>query len=540
MEPTELVACQIFDAYLTNVEPIFRLFHTPTLTRSMRDGASYLGHPWDSPGNQALKRAVWMAGVNSMSESECLEIIGEHKADAINHYRRLVGISLAQADLVNTTDFATLQAFITYLTASRTSDHTRRMWTLLSMVVRIATAMNLHREPSRYCTYYSPFDRELRRRLWWRIRYLDVFSSIDRGSELLISADSCSVPIPTLTNDDMFDENATVIPVLEGSDTDLSFTNICYDACVAIETLLKPEARPTGETWEKRHQLALDFAARVDERYMQYFNNGTAFDEFRLAVCESMKASMILRAVRPMQQYVSSTPPRVDSPYVLRIAMENLRGSQRIYTSKATERWRWQIWVQWHALAVALAGLCSIRNTPLAEETWYYVERQYETSAKYVADTKNGMLWRPVEKLYKKATAFRDAAAGQIPKFTPQGQQPTATESAPSHQSFDASMNTNPTAAFQPFGLIPAYSNTATLDVSAPNNLPMGSMSLDPLMTTTQDFSNGVGNLDTFATDPSWIDWSQIMNDYADNGDLMSGVQTWPLLNSENLDGNFM
>jgi hypothetical protein len=115
MEPTERVASQIFDAYLTNVEPIFRLYHTPTLIRSMRDGAPYLDHPWDFSGNQALKRAVWMAGVNSMSESECFAITGENKADALNHYRRLVGISLAQADLVNTTDFATLQAFVTYL-----------------------------------------------------------------------------------------------------------------------------------------------------------------------------------------------------------------------------------------------------------------------------------------------------------------------------------------------------------------------------------------------------------------------------------------
>jgi hypothetical protein len=115
MEPTETVASQIFDAYLTNVEPIFRLFHYPTLTAFMRDGTTYLGQPVDSPGNQAVKRAVWMAGINSMTDQECLDITGEHQADALNHYRRLVGISLSQADLMNTTDFATLQAFVTYL-----------------------------------------------------------------------------------------------------------------------------------------------------------------------------------------------------------------------------------------------------------------------------------------------------------------------------------------------------------------------------------------------------------------------------------------
>lgn len=342
----------------------------------------------------------------------------------------------------------------------------------------------------------------------------------------------------------MFDENSASIPVVEGRATDLSFVNLCFDACYTIETLLKSEARPSGETWEKRHQLALEFSARVDERYMQYFNKGTAFDNFCHAVCESMKASMILRAVRPMQRYVSSTPPRVDSPYVLRIAMENLRGSDRIYNTESAGRWRWQIWVQWHALAVALAGLCSIRNTPLAEETWYYVERQYSQSEKYVADTKNGMLWRPVEKLYKKAVAFRDAVPRQVPAFAPKAQQSPRMDAAPSQPAFNVPTTTTPSTKFQPFGpqFMPSPSSypTTTMDMSAPSSLPMGSMSLSPSMETVPDFSNGLGDLDQFATDPSWVDWSQIMNDYADNGDLMSGIQSWPMLNSQHLDGSFM
>jgi len=346
----------------------------------------------------------------------------------------------------------------------------------------------------------------------------------------------------------MFDENSTSIPVVEGRQSDLSFVNLCFDACLTIETLLRSEARPSGETWEKRHQLALDFSARVDEQYMQYFNKGTAFDNFCHAVCESMKASMILRAVRPMQKYVSSTPPRVDSPYVLRIAMENLRGSDRIYNTESAGRWRWQIWVQWHALAVALAGLCSIRNTPLADETWYYVERQYAQSEKFVADTKNGMLWRPVEKLYKKALAFRDAVPSQLPKFTPQAQQSTATGSALPQPSFSAPTTTAPTtttpsSTFQPFGpqfIPPPSFPSTTMDMATPSNLPMGSMSLSPSMGTVPDFSNGLGHLDQFAADPSWVDWSQIMNDYADNGDLMSGIQSWPMMNSQHLDGSFM
>ncbi|KAM0723497.1 hypothetical protein Q7P37_000484 [Cladosporium fusiforme] len=541
VEPTPQVAKQILDAYLSNVEPIFRLFHTPTLVSFMRDGSSYLGQPWDAPGNQALKRAIWMAGVNSLSSQDCFDITGETRTDALNHYKRLVGISLAQADLVNTNDMATLQAFTVYLTACRTDDTTRRMWTLISVLMRIATAMNLHRGVSTNCKYYSPFQIELRRRLWWRIRYLDVFSSIDRGSELLINAESYSVPLPTLTNDELFDESSQTIPVLEGCDTDTSFVNMCFDACEVIDSLLKPEVHPSGDTWEKRHKLALEFSSRVDERYMQYFNAGTPFDGFRRAVGESMKASMILRAVRPMQRYVSSTPPRVDSPYVLRMAKENLRGSEEIYKLEGAERWRWQIWVQWHALAVALAGLCSIRGTPLADEAWYHVERQYERSAKYVADSRNGMLWRPVEKLYKKATAFRDGAAKQTQNtLPPQPQQSIDFNNAFSQADFNASIPTTSMDGFQSLPADFAQSfPTESASMSAPNTLSMDQMTLNPSMGTTQ-MSPGFGNFDPFAVDPSWVDWEQIMSDYADTGDMMTDVQAWQYETHAGKDGSFL
>lgn len=421
------------------------------------------------------------------------------------------------------------------------------MWTLMAVLVRIATAMNLQRAVSKYCTYYTPFQIELRRRMWWRIRYLDVFSSIDRGSELLISSDSYTVPLPTLTNDDLFDEHSTDIPVLEGCDTDMSFVNMCFDACKAIETLLMPELHPGGEVWEKRHKLALDFGTRADAQYMQYFSAGTPFDAFRRAVGESMKASMVLRAIRPMQRHVS-TPPRVDSPYVLRMAMENLRSSEMIYNTKEADRWKWQIWVQWHALAVALAGLSSIRGTPLAEETWYLVERQYERSANYVADSKNGMLWKPVEKLYKKAAAFRDAAPKPLPAAQPETQQAPTLDTTTAPPAFDdplavPNILAPTTDTFQPTSttFAPTFPNY-NFGLPAAASLPMEDMSLgNGTLNTTQDFSAGLGNLDNLATDPTWVDWEQIMNDYADTGDMMAGVQgqTFPFGAQNAQNGNF-
>ena len=114
-DPSPEVARQLYHAYLANVEPMYKLFHVPTLSMFMLDGAPYLGQPADSPANQALKRSIWCAALNSLPERDCQAILGQTRGEALNHYKRLVGISLAQADMVNTTDMATVQALATYL-----------------------------------------------------------------------------------------------------------------------------------------------------------------------------------------------------------------------------------------------------------------------------------------------------------------------------------------------------------------------------------------------------------------------------------------
>lgn len=120
-DPSPEVGRQLYHTYLANVEPMYKLFHVPTLSMFMLDGAPYLGQPADSPANQALKRSIWCAALNSLSEYDCQALLGQPRAEALTHYKRLVGISLAQADMVNTTDMATVQALATYLVSISTS-----------------------------------------------------------------------------------------------------------------------------------------------------------------------------------------------------------------------------------------------------------------------------------------------------------------------------------------------------------------------------------------------------------------------------------
>lgn len=394
--------------------------------------------------------------------------------------------------------------------ASRMSDLSRRVWTLTAMVVRVARAMGLHsKQPGR-----TPFETELRRRLWHQIRFLDVFAAMDRATETLIGPDSFDTPMPSNVNDSEFDEHSTSIPNRETGVTDMGFALVAYHAVRATQRLSIPESSPTGDTWQQRLDFAEGFNKHITELYLSHCDLTQPFQRLIYTVGTSMKKSMLLRAVRPILRHVSSVPPRIDSPYVLQLAFEALSENEKIFADPDFAQWRWLIWVQWHALAVALAGLCSIRGTDLAEKAWSCVERNYERQLRFVADTRHGMLWRPIEKLWKKAAAFREAGRREsAPMLLVQQQQQQQ------QQPLRQLPNGDPCTAPSPFTSSPTYA-MGGVHPQQPH-MPTGSIPMDPMMTSPVDYSfldTGTDMAPTGMTplppgDMSWLDWEGIMND---------------------------
>lgn len=85
----------------------------------------------------------------------------------------------------------------------RSNETSRRTWTLTSLAVRIAQALGLNRETygEKYLFPSLPFEREMRRRLWWQICNLDRHASADRGSDSIIASRSFNTRLPLHVND---------------------------------------------------------------------------------------------------------------------------------------------------------------------------------------------------------------------------------------------------------------------------------------------------------------------------------------------------
>lgn len=114
-EPSPQLSATLCNIFCDNVDRMFKFYHAPTLRAFMIEGKPYLGHDANAPCNKALKAAVWFAATNSLTEAQCQMTFGHSRADQLQLFRRVVDVAMSHADLMNTTDLATLQGFTTYI-----------------------------------------------------------------------------------------------------------------------------------------------------------------------------------------------------------------------------------------------------------------------------------------------------------------------------------------------------------------------------------------------------------------------------------------
>lgn len=87
-------------------------------------------------------------------------------------------------------------------------------WLMLALVTRQAQRMGYHRDPRHLGTSspITPFQTEIRRRLWLHISTLDVLFSMRLGIPCIIHEEECDAELPSNLVDDDFDEEIEELP----------------------------------------------------------------------------------------------------------------------------------------------------------------------------------------------------------------------------------------------------------------------------------------------------------------------------------------
>ena len=161
-----------WELYKENVNPLIRLLHRPSAEKLIVKAAENLDNL--SKATEALMFAIYLATVTSLSPEQCQTLLDQDKDIATQRYRFATEQALARAGFLETQEVMVLQAFTLFLVSARRHDDSRFVWTMTGLATRIANAMGIHRDGAQFGI--SPFETEMRRRLWWQVCTLGMLS----------------------------------------------------------------------------------------------------------------------------------------------------------------------------------------------------------------------------------------------------------------------------------------------------------------------------------------------------------------------------
>ncbi|KAM0805138.1 hypothetical protein BDR22DRAFT_817622 [Usnea florida] len=411
--PSTPILVTLLDTFVYRVDSVLKVSHVPLLRSLLLPDGPINPGPLKGPSYEALKFAVCFTAACTLSEAECRAIFVEEKDKVINRLRLATEVVLSRAHLLTTSDITVLQAFVIYLAGRRTCDGYKKIWTLIASAVRIGQSLGLDTDESRCRT---PFQMEMRRRLWYSIGMLDMQAAFDGGSHCVIASNGLLGRPPLNIDDSMIspasDQSAFVA---KSGLTNMSFSSMTHEALICWRKLTHVptdcEGRPLKirQEWSKRYQIVRDWEKNMNERYLRHCDTTQPLQRFMKTVGQDMVISKKLLVRRPMHRLFSAGPPPADGFNVLEVATDVVERSLRKFTDPAFAAWSWFGWVKWYVLAIILAELCGPGSGPLIDRAWRIAEEAFPKFAELVIDD---VLWRSVEKIMQKARATRDRSLG--------------------------------------------------------------------------------------------------------------------------------
>jgi len=129
-----------------------------------------------------------------------------------SHYRSLAGQCLLLADFLKPVNHM-IETLVLHLHGeyARNRDSEVGVWVLVGMIARLAMRMGYHRDPKFYPSI-TPFQGEIRRRVWTFVRQSDLLFSFQIGLPSMIRLGDCDTELPRNLFDDEFDEDTKIMP----------------------------------------------------------------------------------------------------------------------------------------------------------------------------------------------------------------------------------------------------------------------------------------------------------------------------------------
>lgn len=127
LHPQQVHIFRLWQIYLDNINPIFKITHTPSLQTRLLEAAADV--TTISPPLEALMFSIYCVAVVSLQDEECNSLFGSPKEELLSSYQLACQQALQNCRILRTTDIESLTALFLYYVSWLPPCHTARLMT---------------------------------------------------------------------------------------------------------------------------------------------------------------------------------------------------------------------------------------------------------------------------------------------------------------------------------------------------------------------------------------------------------------------------
>ncbi|XXH03730.1 hypothetical protein Hte_010136 [Hypoxylon texense] len=396
LHPSFQILSKLRDIYADRVDPMMKILHLPTFWAALTNG---LRNPQKlSRSLEAEIFAFYLATISSLKESECQSLFGTSQQVLYSRYKFATRQALVNAGLMSTSSPTTLRAYAIFIMCLRKSHGGDTLYIFSGVAIRLARKMGLHRDGT--SLGLSPFETEMRRRLWWHLAHMDFRLAEVLGTRPSLDL-SCGDTKPPLNVDDddlrpdMADAPAErrgitpVAPCLIKCDIVALLRR--FSTCpgdVRWEALYTPDVPPAGKDTAIR-----EVQDRWERRYMRYCDPSEPFHTFVSLMVRSSVCKMRLFAHSPRRFFANHhrhhhhhrpppssvfvrQVPRSERDIVFENATKLLEYVTLVYEGgHGLEKYMWQIGTSylWNTMLYVLIEARHRKTGPQVDRLWQLI-----------------------------------------------------------------------------------------------------------------------------------------------------------------------
>ncbi|EHK18593.1 uncharacterized protein TRIVIDRAFT_124741, partial [Trichoderma virens Gv29-8] len=398
---SRLSATQLWHLFVQNVDATIKILHIPTDEVTVFTAI----HQPESVSSDvlAMVSAVYFATTLTLEPEEAQHILGVDKSNALRTFKREFQRHLAGADMLENPT-----------ASSRAYYHGRGIWILNGLAVRMAHSIGLHRDGTKLGM--SPFESEVRRRLWWHFLARDGRAAEDHGISSWSTVPGYDTKMPLNVDDNELRPDMKELPPPHGGWTKMSLPLTCMEVAQTLQNMANLSMTPSGSTPKEviRSNMFNQLRSRV-EHYIKPCNPVIPIQRMTMKTALAMvhKIDFVTR-----QQLAIMENPDKRNAFAteanLLSALRCLEIHLELWGDELLRPYRWCMYghPQYHMLLYVLWHLCVCPSGPSVDRAWVIVEKTFELEQVRLSTAVSSPALKSVilKRLHKKAVMIRQSS----------------------------------------------------------------------------------------------------------------------------------